>query len=485
MGLRSDLRTVSAGTLIIVVGFIAGSILEYGVKALLARSLGPQQYGLFTQGIAVVQILAIVGILGLHQALPRFMASQDRGRMESVATALVLGTGGSAIVAGLLYYGIGPATAILGTGQDLVGVLRLFAPALVPLCLFYLAVAMLRGIEDTRFKVLTSDVALPLIEIGLLFAAFRLGLGLPGAVWAYLGATVAATVLSVGAFVHLTDVRMPDRLIPRQLLAFAWPLFLVALITTTNKWIDVLMLGRLATAAQAGIYEVAMAVAGFLVLFLSSLNYIFMPVATRLTGDDPAAVAELYRASTRWITGLSGPLLLGMLLFPGQLIGLLFGSGYQAGATALTLLSIGYFVAVMIGPAGMLLVAAGRTRWFLAGGLTLLVTDVALNLVLIPAYGMTGAAIALSTALIASNLVMLYLGRREIGQRLIPQEHGRILAALGLTGIPGLVLAATGPGLLMSILYGGLLVLIYAVMLWWLDAVPDSDIELVRDRLPG
>lgn len=491
MEARSALREVGTGTLIILIGFVLGAGLEYVLKAVLARSLGPSRYGLFMQGIAVVQVLAVVGVLGLHKALPRFIA-QDRaaeegaGMTASILTAVLLTLLISSVVAIALRYAPGWAVAAGWIDPALAPVLRSFAIALVPLALFYLGISMLRGIEDTRYKVLVGDIGLPVIEIVLVLVALSMGMGLMGAVWAYVGAVCLAVALTVLAFLRLAKDRLawPDGLVARELVVFSWPLLLVALITALNRWVDVLMVGGLMDAASAGTYEVALAIGGFLLLFLSSLNYIFMPVATRLSETDPGALASVYRTSTRWIVALSGPLVLGMLLFPDSMIAVLFGQGYTAGALSLSIVSIGFFVSVLVGPAGMLLVAYGRTRWFLAGMLVLLGVDVAGNLLLVPVYGMEGAAMALVVAYVVSSMVLLWSAERTAGARLRPDRVPVVLTALGIVGGVGLVIGAVVPSRpLLDIGAGLVLTLLYGLVLLRLGGIGREDIALVREEL--
>lgn len=481
------MRKIGTGSAIIIVGFAIGSVLEYGVKVLLARSLGPETYGVFVQGMAITQLAATIGLFGLQRGLPRFVSyfrgEDDEDAVEdAITTAGLLSLGGTAVLSIVLFMGAGRIATVFSE-PALEPVLRLFAVAVLPLGVFYLGVAVIRGMQNARFKLMLTDVLLPVVEIILLAVLLGLGYGITGAVVAYTVAVIVAAIGGIYFFVHRTDYAVSDGFIPGRLLGFSWPLLAVSVMLVMHTWIDVIMLGWLQASVDVGVYEVAMALAGFLFIFLSSLNYMFMPVISELYAagniDD---ILDVYRTATRWIVTLILPLLAGFFIFPTEILHVLFGSAYTVGAAALAILAIGYFADTVVGPAGMILLATGRTKRFMVALLVLVVGDVIGNLILIPPYGMTGAAVAMTAGFVAANALMLWFAQAVVDGLPYTRDYLRPVTAIVIVAPAFWLLKdALEPSLPGSVAMGAALVLCYAAVAYLFGAVKAGDRELVEE----
>jgi O-antigen/teichoic acid export membrane protein len=98
------------------------------------------------------------------------------------------------------------------------------------------------------------------------------------------------------------------------------------------------------------------------------------------------------------------PAFLLVLLFPGQIIKILFGAEYIAGATALSILMFGFMIGAVVGPAGEVLGTYGRTRILMMTIYIAAAINLSLNFLLIPIYGINGAAVATGF-----SLALLYI----------------------------------------------------------------------------
>ena len=103
-----------------------------------------------------------------------------------------------------------------------------------------------------------------------------------------------------------------------------------------------------------------------------------------------------------------------MMVFPQWLMGL-FGPQFQSGAVALMILAVGQFIGTAVGSVGSLLSMTGhepQLRWNVFIGAVL---GVGLGVLLIPDYGLIGAAIATSVAVASKNLLCVYQVNRLLG----------------------------------------------------------------------
>jgi O-antigen/teichoic acid export membrane protein len=173
---------------------------------------------------------------------------------------------------------------------------------------------------------------------------------------------------------------------------------------------------------------------------------------------------------------------LSLILF-GAVLLRLFGAGYGGGGAVLVILGLAGLVATGVGPVDVVLLMAGRSGSNLATTALALVVNVVLNVVLVPRWGVTGAAVAWSASIFCSNLVPLAQSWLVLGMH--PFGRGTATAvpiALGAFGGTGLfarfVLGPTLPALVLAVVVGGAL---HLALLWRRrDAL---DLRL-RDRHP-
>jgi O-antigen/teichoic acid export membrane protein len=98
------------------------------------------------------------------------------------------------------------------------------------------------------------------------------------------------------------------------------------------------------------------------------------------------------------------PAAITLLLAPDTYLSLLFSPEYRVAESALIVLILGYLVSVILGPEGRFLRGIGRSRLVLYSNILLLVSNAALDALLIPIYGIVGAAIGTAGGVILSNL---------------------------------------------------------------------------------
>jgi len=115
---------------------------------------------------------------------------------------------------------------------------------------------------------------------------------------------------------------------------------------------------------------------------------------------------SLYATVTKWTFFVTLPVLLCMLLAPKSILSLLFGNKYIGASIALQLLVIGEFVHTFLGPNGMTMISLGKTNIILFCTLISALSNVILNLLFIPKYGLAGAAGVSAFSLALANILL-------------------------------------------------------------------------------
>ena len=158
----------------------------------------------------------------------------------------------------------------------------------------------------------------------------------------------------------------------------------------------------------------------------------------------------IYQVTTAWLVLLTWPLYMLAIVY-GPIVLSVFGHSYKAGADVMLILGLTMLLATACGQVDMVLITTGRSSWSLINGLLAVGVNVSLDLVLIPRYHLTGAAIGWAVAIIVTNLMpMAQLASLAI--RLQPFGRGTILAC-GLSAVSFGVI----PLAIRSVLGGGLI----------------------------
>jgi O-antigen/teichoic acid export membrane protein len=149
---------------------------------------------------------------------------------------------------------------------------------------------------------------------------------------------------------------------------------------------------------------------------LGIVNFLILPnIAGMHARGDRIGLQHLVTKAAR-IVSLMAAAGLAILLFAGHpLLSLMFGAEFTEAYMALIILAFGQLVNALFGPVALVLNMTGHERLTLIGVLVAVGVNVLLNLLLIPRFGMEGAACASAAALITWNVVLAIILRRRVG----------------------------------------------------------------------
>jgi len=178
---------------------------------------------------------------------------------------------------------------------------------------------------------------------------------------------------------------------------------------------DKILIGFFLNAREVGIYAVAMGMVAFVPSILKAVNQMFAPTIAELhAAGEHAVLARLYQTLTKWILGLTIPLILTIALFSHPLMRI-FGRDFEIGASCLTVATLAELIDCGVGSVGFLLLMSGNERRLLRIQIVMAVAILGLNVWLIPTWGILGAAVASAVATVATNLWSLQEVRSRLG----------------------------------------------------------------------
>ncbi len=400
----------------------AGQALTFGLQLLFTRELGVSEYGTYSYLVSWMSVGLILAKGGFDTALLRFVPAYsvkqlpDRVRdviQTAVRQAGILGTLATIpICAG--------AWLIARTGGASFAAAVLITGLLIPIgaCAELIA-AGVRGLGQIARSLIGDMLVRPIVSGLVLAIAVAAGVvaGATQALGAYLVGTIAS--LFVSRHFLLRTLSWSSAGAAARLRGF-WARS-AALVMTANGFLillyslDVLMLGALDSVAASGLYNVASKLAVLVIFIMNAGQSVAGPMMARAYVN--GRKAELQRVVSLFtLLSLLAALPIAAILAVGAPWLLrAFGPEFPQAADALFVLLGMQCVNVATGPVGLLLAMTGRQAvlaWLL---LAAVIVNVILNVVLIPRFGLMGAAWSSFIAHGAWNIAGVVLIRRVLG----------------------------------------------------------------------
>lgn len=407
------LKKITKGTAITFSGAILGLFLAFMINVIIIRSITQAEYGLYSLGLVFVNILAVASLLGLQVGTPRYIAlfrSRDESeRVKEAITTLLTASITFSILSAILLY----------ISSDFLSS-KFFDPALSkPLKIFSLTIpflvsinalsALYRGFGRVELKVVFQDFLKNGFFILLLIIISLIGGSLERIIITFVFSLFVTSLLFFFYFwknlpsplAPLKISRMP---LSKELIFFSIPLMATSILAMVITWTDTLMLGYFKGPEVVGLYNGALPLATLIPIALSSMGFIYVPIASSLYGKGQICeMGRVYQVLTKWVFSISFPIFFILFLFPGTVLIVLFGPNYIDASLALRILAIGFIFHTFLGLNGLSLVVLGKSRTAMVATIIGAVSNVILNAILVPIYGIVGAAIASMTAYASLN----------------------------------------------------------------------------------
>jgi O-antigen/teichoic acid export membrane protein len=404
MSVNESVNRIVGGSGVILAGTFLGMLLDILIKKVMTSHLSPADFGTYSLALTVISITGAVATLGLNEGVPRYIAF-FRGRQEEqkvhelIISAILMG-----LITGLLAIMVSPSLfeSLAGKGFDAQGhilsVVKILVFAIPFTILLNLTVAIYRGFDRTNVNMYFYNIIRPLSLLGFASAAVFFGASLKGVVFADLISMVFTFGIMSVYFIKKPPVKPELKLKfsepTRQLIRYSFPLLITATLLNLMSWIDTIMLGYFRPAEVVGVYNAVYPIVGFLSLVIASMGYVYVPVASKLWGlNKTQPVGSIYALMTKWCFLLTFPIFALIFVYPEFLITKLYGAEYLGGTTALRILAMGFIANSYFGFNYHTLLASGDSDFLMKCSVASAGINAIVNFMLIPEYGMIGAAI--------------------------------------------------------------------------------------------
>jgi O-antigen/teichoic acid export membrane protein len=451
------------------------------------RLFGAATWGAYAIGLSVVDVCTRLGLAGSDKGVMIFVAARrakgdKAGEERAIATGIRLSLG----MGVLLALGVIAASSWAAEwyGKPMLGPsLRYLAPTIPMVALATVLLAGTVAYRTLRYNFLARGVADPAVRITLVTVMGLMSSGIGPLAFVYVAAMVAMLVVATWGFGRVfslarTAASMRDAPFDGAMVRYALPLAVAELVNSFLAQTNVLLVGKLRPIEDAGVYAACVVLANAVSQVRGAFDTVVAPVAAEAWAHgDKQRIAAHVKLMSRLVLLFAVPLA-GLFIVGGEALLAMHGPDFVRGARTVSLLALGHVVNASLGLAGWVLLASGRSKTVLANNVGALIVNVGLCLVLIPRFGIEGAAASFTLAVLALHIAQSI--EAWVLARAQPLSWGFArLAALGALVVSAeLVLDRMlgGSALIrgVALAVGGAVV--FFLVAWWLSPPDEHDV---------
>ncbi|MGC1816751.1 MAG: polysaccharide biosynthesis C-terminal domain-containing protein [Casimicrobiaceae bacterium] len=413
------------GSAVYLAIYVVGSGISFGIHLFIARMLGATSYGYYVYATSWMAVLLLGCNIGLKPTTVRFVAAYSaRGEWGLLRGFLLSSTRWTIAASGVVVTLSVIALWFLRPRLDALGAtLLLIAMAMPFMALSDVWSSAVRGLGAvTRSQIPASIVQHALVGITLVVIVAVSGTegGAASAAAAFLTATIGT--LGVAGLLLWRELSRQARDASPRFLRQEWARvagsnMLISLFQAVRAPLIVVIAGAYVDSRQIAYYGAAQRLANVMSLGLLGISGFASPLISQYFAlSDLANLQRLARLAARGTLGAASVTAVLMIAFGNELLRL-FGIGFDSAYLPLLVLLLGEIAAGAAGPVGYFLTMTGRqttATWIEA--ITCAIA-VALAPVLVPRYGILGAAIVVALGSSLRNAAMSVVVRRQLGLR--------------------------------------------------------------------
>lgn len=462
------------------------------ISIVVARSLGPDDFGRYSYVIWMAGILIALGNNALTLTTIRFV-SESLGRRSpesarSVHRALLRAQWACLVLVGVLFAALSPFFAPDGWEGHLADfvLVALLAGLAKALYLFDASIAKGYGRFDVeaRTTVTMSFLSLALVLVLLYFDAPLLGYLVAFTVVSIAHPVMSGWILRKGGMVPSPEPLEPA-LRARIRSHFAWTLLLVLAYTFSNKSVETYLLNATVGPAEVGFFAIAAALSrGGIDLLSSGLMTVLMPIMAHAFGEGGVDRASAIMANALRYCFFLGLLLIGVgLLASKAAVALMYGDQYSAVVMPLRVMILVGGLILGESAFNALLSTTDNQRLRVIFSSISIVVAVSFAFLLVPRYGLAGAVASYAISQLLVFVAMAIGITRLMRLKLEVPEIVRLLGCAVLAGAVAMALVLAIPGMWTELAASAVFALVFVSSTIFFNAWRSNDVGHVIEFL--
>lgn len=488
-----NITVVAGGSFWVLLGKIAGALIQLVSNVVLARALGASAVGEFAFLFSLLSLISIVSHLGGQQLLLKYVAIYQGNGQERLLRGLfefvILYTLPVAFIAILFFASQSSLVAEWTSKKYLTSTLAILSPSILLFCIINICAHTFQGAKLFTQYALIREIGLNLALLCPAILAWHFKFTFETFLSHYLISLILLAVLSsITAYQKFSFLRVfKSDYVVRNWVSFALPVAAASIIQSTVGLLDTIILGFLQPEHLVGIYYIALRTALLANMILVATNAILAPLAAGLWhAKKITELSNVYKLTTKWCFIFTLPLVIILSIYRQEIMSI-FGNEFKFASQILVVLLVGRFFNSITGGVSQLLVMTGHQKIELINSIIHISLLMCINIWVATRYSIWAIAVANSCIVISMNLLRLVQVYHLVGIHPYHRDWLKPIIAMLVSGIGYIMfrIFSTQIQTLTPTLVGGtLLLFIYIVMILILGFSDDENylIDKIRSR---
>jgi len=399
----------------------------------IARILGATEFGKFTFALSFVSMFVVLSDFGLSDIATREFSRDKKSEKEysGILSLKILLSIGTLILMLIGSFFVTPDPII----RKVIWILAIFV---LISNFFFIIYAFLRARQRMEYET-GAKILQALIMVGIgFFILFRFP-SVENLSYGYLFATLVALILIL-LFFHFRIYPLSlswNKAIWQKFFKFSWPLGSTAIFGAIFLTMDSVMMGYLGQITEAGWYNAVRRIVGFTIIPATLILMSFYPVLSKFFKESKEKLQKVWNYYMESMIILAIPIVIGGLALAPKIIDFIFDPSFGPSILAFQILIFMAGINFLCNPYILMLIVSDQQKKYLWINLIATVTNITLNLILIPRYSLYGAAISV----VITYIVILFLGV-EFSKRFTPISpfNLRLFKILTITILSSLIM---------------------------------------------
>lgn len=401
------------------VSLVTSSVAHLALRIVLGKDLGPSGLGIYTLVFTIYMLGMQFSGFGIGAALIKYVAEfhDDAEKIkEYVSSGLLCSIIFGSLMSTLLYLSSSMISVNLFHLPEMIGLLKLTAFCFPFIAIQKISIGTLNGLRRLKIYALINIVMSISILVSSVVLVSMLNMGVQGAVIGLVVPTIFVGLLSLVSIKgHYNISLFAINNIFKDLLSFGFYVVLANSIDLISTQIDSLMIGYFLNETEVGFYAVAVIFMSGITLIPKSIQTVTTPaIARHYKIKDFESISFLLKRTMFKTFIITISIALILALFGKTLIGLIFTEDFIPAYIPMLILLIGYSIYASSSAVGGCLSSIGKVQILFKISIICAGLNTVLNFILIPRWGIIGAASATSISLVFTTLINLYYIRAFI-----------------------------------------------------------------------
>ena len=404
------------------ISLVTASFSHLLLRIVLGKELGPSGLGLYTLVFTLYMFGMQFAAFGIGAALTKYIAQyhDDLPKIKEYITSGVLGSMVSGTVFGILLYLLSGIISIqFFHNPEMTNLLKLTAFCFPFIAMQKVVIGALNGMRRMKLYAFVNIVQNASVMVVSIVLVMLFDMGVRGAVIGYVVPTIVMGVLSLIIIRENFSIKMGIlRTALTEISLFGFYVVLANSIGMINTQVDSLMIGHFMSETDVGYYAVAVLFMQAITLLPQAVQRVTGPSIARYYGKkDYANIRSLIKGTMFKISLITIFIALFLAIFGKILIGIIFTKEFLPAYIPLLILLIGYSIHAALVSVGSCLSSIGKVKIIFRISLMCAVLNTLLNIILIPRFGLIGAASATSASLIFTSFINMYFIKKYTSKR--------------------------------------------------------------------